>query len=146
MKTRIEEVKAEKTYPLRLEILRKNIPLPHKFIEDDVKTTFHFAIYLEEELVGIVTAIKKEHEFFANEEITYQLRAMAISKECQGKGIGKILLESALEELLKKGISQIWLKAREHAIDFYKKIGFKEFGEVYDVKFVGNHKTMVIQL
>lgn len=53
-----------------------------------------------------------------------QIRFMAVSKDCQGKGLGKLII-NALE---KKGkdlhLKSIELQARENAVDFYKSCGY----------------------
>ena len=60
---------------------------------------------------------------------------MAVSEDCQGKGIGKMLIEEAEEILQKDKISKIWMNAREKAVPFYeKKCGYKIEGEIFIIK------------
>ena len=71
-----------------------------------------------------------------------QLRGMAVSEYCQGKGIGKMLIEKAEEILQKDKISKIWMNAREKAVPFYEKCGYKIEGEIFIIKPIGFHYLM----
>lgn len=67
---------------------------------------------------------------------------MAILKEHQGKGIGKIILKHG-EQLLKEQHAKIiWCNAREVAITFYKKNGYQIIGESFNIKDIGLHYVM----
>lgn len=49
-----------------------------------------------------------------------------------GKGIGKLLMQTAINEASRKGKSHVWLgvwEKNQRAIDFYTKWGFEKFGE-----------------
>jgi len=60
-----------------------------------------------------------------NKNSQAQIRYMAIKKEYQRQGFGKILI-SDLEQIAKeKGNSEIILHAREIAINFYKSLDYK---------------------
>ncbi|WP_196888779.1 GNAT family N-acetyltransferase [Aureivirga sp. CE67] len=139
----VKEITTEDTYPLRKNVLRENIPLSFQFAEDNLETTSHFGVFEEEKLIGIVTFIQKENEYFKNQEAVFQLRAMAVDKAYQGKGVGKLFLGETLKLAKEKNIRKIWLNAREIAVPFYKSLGFSVVGDVFDVKFVGNHFRMV---
>ena len=56
-----------------------------------------------------------------------ELERIYVAKEFQSMGLGKILMNKALEFALEKKKSHIWLDVWEHnnkAISFYKKHGF----------------------
>ncbi len=55
---------------------------------------------------------------------------IAICPEWQGKGIGKILLQSFLDKMADLGAQEVWLEVREsnhRAIKLYESLGFNEF-------------------
>jgi ribosomal protein S18 acetylase RimI-like enzyme len=76
-----------------------------------------------EEIVGTVSLLKKTDHIF-------ELGKMAVSDKAQGSGIGKILLEHALNfAKQQQGIQAIILYSNtklESAIHIYRKYGFEE--------------------
>lgn len=52
---------------------------------------------------------------------------------CHGKGHGRVLMESALEEILEKmPAKEIVISSQSHAVTFYEKFGFSVISEPYD--------------
>lgn len=131
----IKLISAEETYPVRRAVLRKEFPdEPHQFSDDLDPDTFHLGYFEENEIKGIVTIMK-------NGSVA-QLRGMAVSEDCQGKGFGKMLIQKAEDILLKDKISKIWMNAREKAVPFYEKCGYKIEGEIFIIKPIGFHYLM----
>lgn len=63
-----------------------------------------------------------------------QLMQMAVDPNYQKKGIGQQLLELLIQVARDKGMHEITCHAREMAVNFYEKIGFKvEGAEFYEV-------------
>jgi predicted GNAT family N-acyltransferase len=56
---------------------------------------------------------------------------MAVIKEQRGKGIGKAVLDKAIQTCLVRKIIHIKLSAQTHAIPFYEKAGFRICSEPY---------------
>ena len=56
---------------------------------------------------------------------------MAIKKENQRSGIGEKILNELMQKCKKIGVRKIELSARESALEFYSKNGFKAFGSKY---------------
>jgi ribosomal protein S18 acetylase RimI-like enzyme len=57
------------------------------------------------------------------------LNYLAVSPEHQRKGYGRILVEKAIAELAKMGCQKLNLQIRKgnaSAVEFYKRVGFKE--------------------
>lgn len=52
----------------------------------------------------------------------YVLRCIAVEEAYRGKGYGRRLVETLMEEAGKRGAEKIWLTAK--VPDFYKKFGF----------------------
>lgn len=56
---------------------------------------------------------------------------LAMIKSERGKGLGKRIMLTLIEEARKQGLQRVYLGAQKHAIGFYKGLGFVEFGEPY---------------
>lgn len=141
----IKQISAAQTYPVRKEVLRKNIDLPYKLAGDFNEDTFHLGAFKGEELVGVVSFMKVSlNSFTINKQ--YQLRGMATIAEVRGEGFGEALVKEAISILSNKKQEIIWCNARELAVGFYKKCGFKVMGDVFDIKKVGPHYKMYIKL
>ncbi len=52
------------------------------------------------------------------------IRVVAITKEEQGKGHGRILEEKFEAFAYKKGITKLFVNANKEAVEFYKKLGY----------------------
>lgn len=136
----IRFINAEETYPIRREVLRKNIDLPYKFEGDFDKDTFHIGAYYDDELVSIVTLIKRSKEVLRGEQ--FQLRGMGTLSKYRGKGYGKLLVLRSEEYLMSKNIHKIWCNARVEALGFYKMLNYNIIGESFDVPKIGMHYLM----
>jgi len=136
----IRFINPEETYPIRREVLRKNIDLPYKFEGDFEKDTIHLGAYYDDELVSIVTLIKRSKEQLKGEQ--FQLRGMGTLSEYRGKGYGKLLIRKSEEYLMSRGIHTIWCNSRIEAIRFYKSLNYNIIGESFDVPKIGVHYLM----
>ncbi|HSI24823.1 MAG TPA: GNAT family N-acetyltransferase [Methylotenera sp.] len=56
---------------------------------------------------------------------------MAVLKGYRGRGLGSTLLQEAIAICKKQGSKSAVLSAQTHAIEFYKKAGFKQISEEY---------------
>ena len=140
----IKEITAEETFPIRLEVLRKNIPLPHEFNGDFDSETFHLGAFKKEELIAVSSYMKASNKNFEGSQ--YQLRGMATLTEYQGFGAGKLMLEKAVQILKEKNSNVLWCNARIAAVEFYKKQGFRTIGEKFEILPVGEHYVMFKEL
>ncbi|NEW78494.1 MAG: GNAT family N-acetyltransferase [Gelidibacter sp.] len=137
----IKEISAEETFPIRLKVLRKNIPLPYEFNGDFDKDTIHLGAFKNDKLIAVSSYMKASNKNFERNQ--YQLRGMATLTEYQGFGAGKLMLEKAVQILKEKNSNVLWCNARIAAVDFYKKQGFQTFGEKFDILYVGEHYVML---
>lgn len=135
----VKKITAQDTYPLRIEVLRKNIDLPHEFEGDLDNSTIHVGVYDENQIVCIGTFMEKGIHDLKGKQ--YQLRGMASSPEARGKGYGKLLLSFATNELKKLNVDFLWCNAREVAVKFYEKNEFLIIGEQFINK-AGPHYKM----
>ena len=64
-----------------------------------------------------------------------EVNAIYVLREAQGLGIGKALMEAALEKLSAYNSIAIWvLKGNEHAIGFYEQFGFRFDGAAQEIE------------
>jgi predicted GNAT family N-acyltransferase len=136
----IKQISAQETYPIRLEVLRKGIPLPYEFNGDFDKDTFHLGAFLDKKLVGVSSFMKVNNDKFKGSQ--YQLRGMATLEESRGFGVGRKMMEAAFEVLKERQIDCLWCNARIVAVEFYKKLGLHTFGNLFSIKYVGDHYVM----
>ncbi|WP_240665654.1 GNAT family N-acetyltransferase [Lutibacter sp. HS1-25] len=136
----IKKISAEETYPIRLEVLRKNIPLPYQFDGDFDNDTFHLGAFKNEQLIAVSSYMKTSNNLFKGNQ--FQLRGMATLEAFQGLGAGKLMMETAFEILVNLKIDCLWCNARTNAVPFYKKLGMAIKGNSFDIKYVGLHYTM----
>src|SRR5690606_19564128 len=106
------------------------------------KTTFHFGLFFEEKLVGIISLFKNDNPLFDEEENQYQIRGMAVLDYFRKYGLGKKLVQYSEDYLKQNNISIIWFNARESAVGFYQKSGYEIIGNAFDIPDVGVHYVM----
>jgi len=131
--------------PLRRAILRPTRP-PEKSVyqQDDLPDTVHLAAYDDAgALVGCVTVFPQE---YADEPKAWRLRGMATTEEMRGAGVGRQLLDVAIEAVRAAGAPVLWCNARQNAEGFYERFGFVGVGERFEIPVAGPHRVMVLDL
>lgn len=110
---------------LRHTILRE--PLGLSFTKEELAKEKHnilIAAFEDDEMLGccMLSPINRE---------VVQLRQMAVPKNLQGKGIGASIM-SFVENLARdKGYKKMFMHARDTAIGFYEKFGYKVCGNAF---------------
>ncbi len=138
----IKIIDAKKTHQVRHAVLRVGKPIEScVFEDDDLKTTIHIGIFVKDELIGVCSFLKNNHDLIS-ETSQYQLRGMAILKTFQGLGFGKIILNYGELQLKNIGVKIVWCNAREIAVNFYKKNGYQITGNPFNIKDIGLHYVM----
>lgn len=64
-----------------------------------------------------------------------KLERFAVKKEARGMGVGSMLLECILEDILRSGIQEgktLYLHAQITALPLYQKFGFKKEGDMFE--------------
>jgi ribosomal protein S18 acetylase RimI-like enzyme len=72
----------------------------------------------------------------------YRLRGMATDSNFQRKGYARNLMLESFKELKKRDCDMVWCNARLVAVNFYKSVGFKIIGELFDIEAIGPHYYM----
>ena len=118
-------------YDLRYRVLREpwNQPIGSERNEGDASEQ-HFALYKGINLFAVGRLDKCEGE-------KLQIRFMAVEKNEQGSGYGKMLMIEMEKYCRNNKVNEIILHARESAIPFYEKLSYqlqepsyKLFGEI----------------
>ena len=137
----IKNILSKDTYVVRHPILREGRPIEDcVFDHDDDSDTFHLGLYILDELLGVITYIKKDYPGFKG--IQYQLRGMAVLKDYQKRGFGNLLMKKGEEILKQRKANLVWCNAREKAANFYKRNGFTKIGKPFVIPKIGLHFTM----
>lgn len=113
----------EQYYHLRWKILREPLQQNQGSEKDDLENqAIHRAIFDEQ---GSIVAVARLH--FSSPTLG-QIRYMAVADNCQGKGLGQQLVNTLEQFAISLGVNTISLKARENAVVFYEKLGYKNIG------------------
>lgn len=138
----IARITSKETHLVRHPVLRKDKPITTCIFEgDDDETTIHLGLFIKKELVSVCSFFKNNHASIL-EENQYQLRGMAVLDKYQGKGVGKVILSYGENIIKNKNTKIIWCNAREIAVPFYDKSGYKIIGNPFDIKGIGKHFVM----
>ena len=140
----IEQVEAAVTYPLRMQELREG--RSPEIEEDDAPYTLHLAARMDSgEIVGVVRFHPRDCPW-RDTEGSWQLRGMATDPLVRGRGVGRALVAEGLSRVSAMGAQLVWCDARKAAVGFYRRMGFTVVTEEYDLRSVGLHRGMVLEL
>lgn len=149
--TVVRELSAEAILPLRTRVLRPHFEpgLQAHFLEDDLPITRHYAVLdrpcpeEEERILAVATFFKHDSPVFEGEP-AIKLRGMAVDPQMQGHGLGTMLLEAAMPRLALAfpECPTIWCNARLSAVPFYRRAGFKTWGDEFMIPDIGLHLVM----
>lgn len=89
-------------------------------------------------MIAVISVFEVKNKLFF-EEAQFQIRGMAVLGEFQKKGFGEQLLKYCENQIRIKNGELIWFNARETAVGFYKKSGYKIMGELFEIPDIGNH-------
>jgi diamine N-acetyltransferase len=107
-------------------------------------------IFLVAEEDGKMAGYAKLNMNASNEHVnggkSLELSRIYLLQEFIGKGIGRELMQRCIDEARQRGCDSLWLGVWEHnrnAIDFYRKLGFREVGS-HAFKFGNETQTDLI--
>ena len=125
-------------YQLRWELLRAPWKQPQGSEVDDIEDQcFHLmAVDDKDKVIGVARL-----QYNSNTEA--QIRYMAVAETSERKGIGRELVNTIEQHAKKSSHQLIILDAREEAVGFYQKSGYKITGKSYLLFDVIQHYRMV---
>jgi GNAT superfamily N-acetyltransferase len=115
----VVEVEVARTHDLRRRVLLVP-PRPVTLGGDELPGTTHLGVMDGEELVAVATFVPGPEGV--------QLRGMAVAPEVQGHGVGRLLLDAAVDRLRAEGVERLWCNARDAALPFYERLGWRVSG------------------
>ena len=120
-------------------MLRQGRPIEDCVFEGDLDPqTIHLGAYIDNKLVGVLSAYKKNTTAFDTAE-SYQIRGVAVLTTAHRKGIGSALMAHIEKLLEKRKIRLIWLNARITALDFYTALAYNKKGNAFEIAGIGTH-------
>lgn len=142
---RIDSVEASEILDIRLAVLRKGMRIEDCHFEgDNDNSTCHLVAKDHTKAVGCCSLMKKDWSEYEN--LSYQLRGMAVLEPHQGRGIGAELLRAAEGIVRDKNAELIWFNARIGAVNFYQKFGYEIVSDEFEISGVGPHVKMLKRL
>ena len=140
---KIKEVSKVELQKFRKKFLYEGLPDDFsQYKEDNLKTTIHLALLIENEIISGLTLIKTKF----NNNDALQIRGMFTIRDFCYKGYGSKLVKYVKSKFLTNNIKFLWCNSRFEAIKFYKKNGFKEIGCFFNKKQIGKHKKLFFKL
>ncbi|MEK5237438.1 GNAT family N-acetyltransferase [Paenibacillus sp. FSL L8-0470] len=105
----------------------------YKQLEKELSNVFSefFFIFFNEELAGYLKVNINDSQSEKAGDESLEIERIYIRNNFQRKGLGKYLIDKAMEVAVIQNKKMIWLgvwEKNEKAIDFYKKIGFVQTG------------------
>jgi GNAT superfamily N-acetyltransferase len=141
-KISIKKINYLDTFPVRSAVLRQGKPIETcSFLGDETVGTTHFGLYIENNIIGVASVFTSNNENFDN-KTQLQLRGMAILKEYQNMGFGKLLIEEIFNFIESTQVELLWFNARETAVSFYEKLGCTKKGASFEIPEIGTHFLM----
>ena len=120
---------------LRWEVLRKPLGMPpgSEVLPEEMECV-HLIAMDHKKIIGCV---------LFHPETTHSGRVvqLALSEEFRGKGCGRQLITTLEQSLSKKGISDLYLFAREELQGFFERMGYHYDGETFE-RMGFPHRTM----
>lgn len=122
----VTEDQYRRYYHLRWQLLRAPWKQPEGSETDDIEAQcLHLmAIDDNDECIGVA-------RLQLNSITQAQIRYMAVTTACERKGIGRALIAALEKHAGQAGIKTIVLDARETAVGFYEKLGYRVIEKSY---------------
>ena len=141
----VVEVPTSEVLVLRMSVLRDGTPSQDpRYAEDDTEGSVHLGIRESGVLIACSTWLPRPWPLDVDAPAT-QLRGMAVAKNLQSKGLGRILLQAGIDRAVSMGSTYVWARARDNALYFYERNGFKTIGEQFidEASGLGHHLVMI---
>ncbi len=135
------EKEYEQYYHLRWQLLRAPWNQPEGSEVDDIEDQC-FHVMAVDEINNVIAVARLQ--FNSNSEA--QIRYMGVAREHEKKGIGRELVNAMEQHALNSSCKKIVLHAREPAIGFYQKLGYKVIEKSYLLFDEIQHFRMIKQL
>ena len=141
---RVVALTPEETYPLRHRVLRPHQTLADcAFPMDAVPRAFHAGVRLAAGSLVAIGSIVPEADVSGRFPFgDWRLRGMAVHPDHRGARHGRRVLDALVAHARDGGGAAPWCNARERALTFYERAGFRRYGERFDLPAIGPHFVM----
>ena len=114
----------KKVFKLRHDVFVKEQSVPPDMeVDEHDSDAVHLAYKQNTSIVGVLRIVEGEKNA--------KIGRVAVKKTHRGKGIGKLLIKKAIDLAKKGGHKVAMLESQVHATEFYKKLGFVPYGEIF---------------
>ena len=113
-------------YKIRFVVFVEEQKVPAELERDEYEDKCHHALILIGETPAACCRILP----LGDDE--WKLQRMAVLTEFRSKGLGKALAKEALEKIRRLGGKKVKIHAQKYALNFYEKLGFKQYGEDFE--------------
>jgi len=127
----------DRYYDLRWRLLRKPWNQSKGSEKDDLEDKSIHVMVCEKDRIPIGVG---RAQFNSCDEA--QIRYMAVEEDHQGNGFGSLVLQELEKRVKENNAKYVILNAREFAVDFYKKYGYRIVGKSYTLFGSINHLKM----
>ena len=125
----------KKAFAIRNEVfvIGQNCPADIEYEFEEEST--HFLVFANNKAIATARHRRTEKG--------YKLERFAVLNNERGKGYGNLVLKAILRDL--KGFSGlIYMHAQEQVLPFYKKLGFKKEGDIFEEAGIMHYKMNLI--
>ena len=126
--------------PLRSEVFVDEQEVPAELEVDELDATALHAVVLTKLGQAVATG-----RLLQPQAHVAQIGRMAVSKPLRGGHLGQMVVESFIEAARKRGDREVLLHAQCSAEGFYRRLGFKSHGDIFDDAGI-DHIEMTLQL
>ena len=143
----VREISANQTRSLRHRVLWPHIEQEEDCVIDidHREDAIHLGTFDGDKLISVGSLFAMNSPRLRH-AMQYRLRAMATEPDYRGRDAGRVLIEHAVQLLRKTNIDVLWCDARLHATGFYERLGFSRFEDVYEVRNIGPHQFMWVEI
>lgn len=125
----VEQLTLNDIMSLRVRVLRKGTPVTHaQYVEDSFSDVVHLGVRENGIVVATSTWFTKECPEVTQRSAT-QLKGMAVDDSLQSSGYGRALIDAGITLAAQRQTSLVWARARDSALGFYEKCGFRVVGD-----------------
>lgn len=97
----------------------QRVPLELELDNEDAGAS-HFLLFLEERAIGTARLLPDG-----------SIGRVAILAQYRGRGFGRILMLEVMDHARRTGMSKLTLSAQTHALEFYRRLGFRPCSSTY---------------
>jgi len=103
-------------------VKEQNVPEVEEYDKIDFEA-YHIITYIDKTPFGTGRLFKEQETWFVGR--------ICVLKEYRDNRIGKLIIEKLLEKSCELGACEVHIHAQTHAMVFYKKLGFRAYGNTF---------------